>query len=369
MVTLKTELFKHADKTFYHGTTSPFNRFSISSDIGFHFGTLKSATDRLKSIGFAPADIHIQRATPIKRTHPHVKAYDILTSGVANSSTERLFAVIASRIAHPKQDLLAVIEAMPHAEQSDLFSEYHHQALSPHFIHHLVQSNQKEQYRLNYNDRWVSTTHTQEDAALIAQQLKSEHVKKATLALDHVIRLPDLGLWSARDIAAHLPLAEQDKQLFWSQAGEIAQYAFLKDWLITRGINGIVYENVVEHAGVDSYIVLRSEDINLHQTPYPHPHPKLSELADTLNQQYTDNATRLEDAQLIKMMSDTLQHEWEKVEDWLQFRAEITIPAAIWDRVVASNLRSLSVIPKLNTELTSPPEMQPASRHAQRLKV
>ena len=77
------------------------------------------------------------------------------------------------------------------------------------------------------------------------------------------VRIPDLGLWSLRDVISNLPgevaLDADEKERIWdlSRSGYVGQ-----DWdeltrvLLSRGIAGFVYKNRVEDRGSDSYLVI-----------------------------------------------------------------------------------------------------------------
>lgn len=76
-------------------------------------------------------------------------------------------------------------------------------------------------------------------------------------------RMPDLGLWSLRDVIANLPdeiaLAPEEKDRIWTLArsGRVGEeWDALTEMLISRGVSGFVYRNDVENRGKDSYLVV-----------------------------------------------------------------------------------------------------------------
>lgn len=76
-------------------------------------------------------------------------------------------------------------------------------------------------------------------------------------------RMPDLGLWSLRDVIANLPdeiaLSDAEKTRIWDLArgGRVGEeWDELTRLLISRGVSGFVYRNDVEDRGSDSYLVV-----------------------------------------------------------------------------------------------------------------
>jgi hypothetical protein len=76
-------------------------------------------------------------------------------------------------------------------------------------------------------------------------------------------RVPDLGTWGLADLIANLPveiaLTAAEKGRIWDlarrgRAGE--EWEALAEMLISRGVSGFVYRNLVEDRGKDSYLVV-----------------------------------------------------------------------------------------------------------------
>lgn len=81
------------------------------------------------------------------------------------------------------------------------------------------------------------------------------------LRIENPIRLPDLGVWPAQEIAKEAGFSEQEMERVVEAGTAEQQYAAVRAILESKGFDGIVYRNEVEHAGEDSYIAFRSEQI------------------------------------------------------------------------------------------------------------
>lgn len=111
-------------------------------------------------------------------------------------------------------------------------------------------------------DEWQGPFATKKDAiSFRAQQPKKIEPMAVYLGIKNPIRLPDLGTWSAWDIVRALPdgtLSESERAAIMDAND---RYSELRETLLDKGIDGVIYRNEVEDKGSDSYIAFKPEQI------------------------------------------------------------------------------------------------------------
>ena len=73
--------------------------------------------------------------------------------------------------------------------------------------------------------------------------------------------MSDLGVWSPLDIAREAKLDSFQIDKIMSQSNPEEKYSQLKRIFLDMGIDGIIYKNEIEDAGIDSYIVFNEDQI------------------------------------------------------------------------------------------------------------
>jgi hypothetical protein len=83
------------------------------------------------------------------------------------------------------------------------------------------------------------------------------------LNIKNPIRLPDLGVWPAQEIAKEANFNENEMRKV-SQAKDLqGQYREVQRILKQKGFDGIVYRNEVEDVGSDSWIAFNQNQIRI----------------------------------------------------------------------------------------------------------
>ena len=111
-------------------------------------------------------------------------------------------------------------------------------------------------------DEWQGPFASKKEAiSFRAQQPKKIEPMALYLSIKNPIRLPDLGTWNVWDIVRALPdgtLSAPEKAAIMDADD---RYAQLRNTLLDKGIDGVVYSNAVEDKGSDSYIAFDATQI------------------------------------------------------------------------------------------------------------
>lgn len=310
----------HTDgRVFYHGSDRAFLSFEHSNDIGFHFGGREAANYMLEKMGCSKPVIEVSSNT---LNLDYLKAANILSNGVATSLVEVAFCVMAPRLDQPT-GLMEKLSPIDDQEIKALIEEYSKKPLHLKFINTLQVIHNTPLFKIFYNDTWISTAHSKEQANHIVKALKTQPVKEAHLSISQAVRLPDLGTWPPRSIAKEIGLDSADMLAFNDLESDDERYDFLRRILQEHGVNAIVYKNMVESPDADSIIMLEAKDIRLLNAAYPKAHPNADSFAELFNQMDNSLQLSLEPEQHISSMRDSLKNAWSGVEDFVLLRGNI----------------------------------------------
>lgn len=123
-----------------------------------------------------------------------------------------------------------------------------------------------------YSNEGAGPFATEKEARrFISQQPKEQEPLTVYIRLENPVRMPDLGTWGVEEILRHLPDgiatdADQERIMAaegWDKPREIGEsrYDLLREHLLSKGIDGIVYQNEVEDPGSESYIAFSPTQI------------------------------------------------------------------------------------------------------------
>lgn len=310
----------HTDgRVFYHGSDRAFLSFEHSSDIGFHFGDRKAANYMLEKIGGEKPVIEV---SPNTVNQDYLKAANMLSNGVSTSLVEVAFCVLAPKLEQPT-GLMKKLSSIEDEELDSLIEEYSKKPLHLRFLNTLQVIHNTPSFKIFYNDTWVSTAHSKEQASHIVKALKTQPIKEAYLSVSQAVRLPDLGTWSPRSIAKEIGLDSADMLEFNNLESDSERYDFIRRTLQEHGVNAIVYENMVESPDADSIIMLDAKDIRLLNAAYPKAHPNADSFAELFNQMDVSLQDSLEPEQRLSSMRDSFKNAWSGVEDFVLLRGNI----------------------------------------------
>lgn len=242
----------------YHGTDSVFTKFSRTGDIGYHFGTEIAARDRAARVGGTEVLVE-----PVTLSQVEKDSLAGLNGEIGGTPAADLYALLLRKLDSPRQDLRAQVEAMPADEIKQVKAEYLEQPDSIRFAMRVDRAKAGEGFRVEVNGETVSMHRTVREANARAARLREQTAKPMALYLriENPIRLPDLGVWPAQEIAKEAGFSKQEMEQVVEADTAEQQYAAVRAILEAKGFDGIVYRNEVEHAGEDSYIAFRPEQI------------------------------------------------------------------------------------------------------------
>lgn len=237
---------------FYHWTNNVFDSFSKTSDIGFHFGTEAAAKDRGSRIGGAEIGVE---PVEVARIDADTKA--ALDGTLTGDTASDLYALLLRKLDSPRPDLKFEIEKMTTEEIEATASEYRDKPDSPKAQERAARAAEGGSFRVVANGEVLSAHKTPREARARADKLRRDAAKPMAvyLRVENPIRLPDLGVWPAQEIAKESGFTMKERDAVALAGDERAQYAKVREILMAKGYDGIVYTNQVEDVGTDSYIV------------------------------------------------------------------------------------------------------------------
>ena len=239
----------------YHSTNQYFEDFTLTGDIGFHFGNKGAAIDRLKAIGGKP-DVTIE-----KNTYPSKNPYGIDDSDVnSEDSQKRALSIIIPRLSNPNLSVIKKIKSVPLAELDDLIQEYLEKPISPKYQKMLFNIGKPDDYSVLIDGSEVDLVNSKQEALKIQAKIKKSFFKKANLTLRNPLRMEDLGTWTPHTLCNALELSHEQLSEVLSKEDLDESYGMLRAIIKGRGYDGIVYDNQVEGTG-DSYIAFSQNDI------------------------------------------------------------------------------------------------------------
>ncbi|MFS1430219.1 hypothetical protein LMH73_024675 [Vibrio splendidus] len=242
-------------KRVYHGTNRFFNEFNESTDIGFHFGNKSSALSRLKVVSRCAVTIEKIEYGKTNSFQDHLDNID------HPNALDRAFAVLMTRLSSPRPNLMETLKSMAEEELVEIIDEYMPQPLSSECEKQARNAGRATEYSVCLDDVSLASFTCPKQAKSASEIIKKSMLKEVDLSLINPIRLPDLGLWSAYDIAILSGFDANEVHQVMSCNDPQEQYSEVIKRLEMRGYDGIIYRNEVENAGSDSFIVFHSEQI------------------------------------------------------------------------------------------------------------
>ncbi|WP_415912930.1 hypothetical protein [Neptuniibacter sp. QD37_11] len=252
----------------YHATNEYFEDFSITDDIGFHFGTKQAALDRLRARplpevtieAYDPSDIAIERLRISK-----LKEYDSLL--------DEAYALMMRKLEHPNANLRNTLKSMPEGELGQLIGVYKSYSDSFRWNRDLEEAEHGKGFAVLIDGSLAAFKPTKQEAVEQRKYIKSSFLKVVKITLSNPIEMPDLGRWSVYSIAEASGLSRKECNEIMAHDSEADQFEALRNTLKSKGFDGIVYTNEVESPGSVSYIVFDPEQIEVqHNKSYDSDH-------------------------------------------------------------------------------------------------
>lgn len=244
----------------YHGTNTYFHAFSVSEDIGFHFGDEDAARDRMSRIGNAHVEVKDYSPSPIDVDCAREQAGTLTITPVT-----RVYGLLLRKLAHPRSDLLSVLSGMSEDELDQARQEYENVLDDPGFVDRAMRGATGPRFAVEVNGESIATFSNEKSATQHARAIEEEmrDPMEVHLALKNPIRLPDLGVWPAMEIAEHAGFSEAEREQVDGAQTLAGKYEVVRTILKARGHDGIVYTNEVENPGGDSFIAFDPDQIYL----------------------------------------------------------------------------------------------------------
>jgi hypothetical protein len=258
------EVLREHTPIVYNASPNAFSQFKHSNDIGFHFGTLKAAQDRLRALS-GKGTLHLDSLSlsdTEKWRLDHLHNQKPGPQGV-------LLQLFAKKLSHPKSNLDSVVASLPEQEVHELIVEYNKKNDWAGLTDLLNKSKAECLHTVYDGNTPIAQTTNLQQAKRIMQYHGTHYLKKAHLWMSTPLELPDLGLWSPLDILKHIPGHKSELRHFHPISDEFKKYDFVKNVLLSSGYDGITYINEVENQGKRSFIALDSSQIMTFGSPLP----------------------------------------------------------------------------------------------------
>lgn len=248
----------------YHATNSYFVDFEESSDIGFHFGSKKAATDRLKAIGGKP------KVTIEKISFPATNPFGIGSNDEnSDNVVKRAIAIIIPRLNSPTSSAVAKVKQCNTDELLDFISEYSSKPISASYKRLTENIGNPDEYSILVGGTAaIKGISDSKKAKELKKEVSNSFLKKVNLSLKNPIRLDDLGTWSPHSFCLALGLDQSTTSDILSCNEPKESYSKIRSLILSLGHDGIVYSNAVEGSG-DSYIVFDKSQIEVINSPKP----------------------------------------------------------------------------------------------------
>ena len=248
----------------YHGSGEIFNHFTITSDIGYHFGTKRAASERLANKNVGKADIEIKADFPTKLEVIINNASQKNIKNIKNKK-ELLKTLLLMKLEDPSlSSIHKELKIMDDKEISKLIEEYKSKPNSNNYYKSLINySSKSRKFKVIINGEIYKIFDNPNDAEQLVKKLKIEQSKpkKYYINITKPLYMKDLGLWSCYDIAKELKLNNKTIDYIFSLESEKSRYKFLIKIIKKMGYDGIIYNNLVEDYGSISYIVFNDNQI------------------------------------------------------------------------------------------------------------
>ncbi len=258
----KSRLIDFNKKVLYHFTNEYFTEFSETKDIGFHFGTKSAATDRSKKISKPEYDIEFIEASSTDKL-----CLEIMNGKTADSPQTELYYVFLRKLKTIKPDIKEIISSLDNAEINEIIREYGDKPDSSRFLLSIEMANEVTGYSALVNGKEIGRSDTRRQAAALIKNAKKSMLKKVRLKLQNPILLNDLGQWHPYPIAMAAGFDADEMSRLNEHVGvgkgSGDAYGVVRDILISKGHDGIVYKNEVEDQGSSSFIIFDSSQVEI----------------------------------------------------------------------------------------------------------
>ena len=237
----------------FHGTGNYFDTFSHTTDIGYHFGTLNAAKDRMTTTGHVDLQKISTKATKIDIDRSNINSFN-------KTQYEKVYAVLLRVLDNPQLNLLDTLETMSDVELDQIYAEYHNKPTSDNFADSLKKGINKRSYSIYANGELIFTSYSLDDTNQKYNELKqkTQSPRSFWLNIKNPIKMDDLGKWSVADIAKQIDLNNIELHELYDSDD---RYAWLRNKIKSLGYDSIEYENAIEDIGSVSYIVFDPEQI------------------------------------------------------------------------------------------------------------
>lgn len=245
----------------YHGTTAGlFSEFSHTSDIGFHFGTLKAARSRMQRFGAGAPDVEVVHVTPNPIDMDSLAA---MRGQLGNSPADELYALLLRKLDSPRLDLRQQVEGLTPEEKAEAWDEHAMRPDSQKYWERLGRAMTGELWRVVVNGTVESSHASAREAKARLEKVRKQLSRPMPvyLSIQNPLPMPDLGVWPAQEIAHHAQLLPEEVDRVAEAGLAEEQYEALREILEAKGYDGIVYSNEVEDPGSTSFIVFRPSQI------------------------------------------------------------------------------------------------------------
>lgn len=245
-------------KTFFHGTSVFFREFRDTKDIGYHFGTKRAAMERVGGINRPEVDIEFSGPTETEVLCGRIQSGELK----AETTLDQAFHMLMRKLDYPHADIYDVLSDMPESELLETIEETKDREDSESFKRKAKNGLKEPKWVVKVEDEIAGQFVKKETAKKYAEEVKRSFIKRVNLVANNPIRLDDLGVWAPCDIAEKAGLSEDfTDRLYGVRMTEEDAYNLLKKELKSMGYDSIVYTNVVEDKGSDSYIVFDKSQI------------------------------------------------------------------------------------------------------------
>lgn len=245
-------------KTFFHGTSSFFREFRDTKDIGYHFGTKRAAIERIGSGCRPEVDIELVEPSPTEILCAKISSGELK----AETLIDQAYHMLMRKLQYPHADIYDVLADMPVHELQETIEENKDREDSESFKRKAKNGSKEPKWVVKVNDETVGEFARKETAEKYSQAVKSSFIKRVNLIVKNPIRMEDLGVWCPYEIAESAGLSEEFMSS--NMDGMVLnedRYSAVREELKRQGYDAIVYKNVAEDKGSESYIVFDHNQI------------------------------------------------------------------------------------------------------------
>lgn len=234
----------HLHGPVYHSSQLFFVNYDVlPGNEGIHFGSRIAAEDRQKALGLPLVEIKNVEPSVIDRLRYQYKDVSIENDKRTSTLVDNVIHVLLRKLENPKSNIPGTVQEMSSDEQIKILSEYTQKPDASTYQQSLMRAEAGVHYEVTVSGHTLWRGCEIDVAHWMKKSIEAHQLKSAYLVMKNPVELPDLGLWSARDIAHHLNLTDNEKEQF-SQSEQ--PYTWLSEFFHKNGIDGIRYRNKVE---------------------------------------------------------------------------------------------------------------------------